>query len=130
MKNGVPEESVLDFFVVCSRILPHVKKMYIDEKNKYVLTNYKTAPLKGKAIDSDHKTQYMDLDLKIVREKPNRRELFNFRNLKAQEVFKRHTSETQEFTRCFENELPVLEQITLWQKVWKQFVQNHLEKYG
>ena len=128
MKNGVQEESVLDFFVVCSRILPHVQKMYIDEENKYVLTNYKTAQLKGNAIDSDHKTEYMDLNIKIIHEKPIRREFFNFRDLKGQEVFKTQTSETQEFTRCFENELPVLEQIELWRKVLKKYCSKSFKK--
>ena len=73
--------------------------MYIDEQNKYVLTNYKTARQKGNAIDSDHRTEYMDLNLKIIREKPKRREVFNFRDKKAQERFKSKTSETEEFTK-------------------------------
>ena len=78
------EESILDFFIVCSRILPHVTKMVIDNENKYVLTNYKTARKTGKAIDSDHKTEYMDLDLKIKHEKPIRKEIFNFKDKKSQ----------------------------------------------
>ena len=41
IKDGVLEESVLDFFVVCDLVLPHVTKMVIDDKKKHVLTNYK-----------------------------------------------------------------------------------------
>ena len=33
------EESILDFFIVCNLILPHVTKMVVDEEKKYVLTN-------------------------------------------------------------------------------------------
>ena len=33
-KNGEMEKSVLDFFVVCDRVLPFVEKMVIDEGNK------------------------------------------------------------------------------------------------
>ena len=38
--NGVIEESVLDFFVVCDRVLPFINKMVIDDKREYILTNF------------------------------------------------------------------------------------------
>ena len=68
----VVEESVLDFFIVCHRILPFVKKMVIDERKEYILTNYQKAKCGGKSTDSDHFTEYADLDLKFVSEKPER----------------------------------------------------------
>jgi hypothetical protein len=40
LRDGQIEESVLDFFVVCSRVLPYVTSMLIDEEKKHVLTNY------------------------------------------------------------------------------------------
>ena len=128
MKNGVPETSILDFFVVCSRILPHINKMFIDEENKYILTNYKTAKQTGKAVDSDHKTEYMDLDFKIIREKPIRREIFHFKDKRGQAEFKTLTSETQEFTKCFENDLPLQKQIELWQKVLQKTCKKAFKK--
>ena len=54
MKSGVIEESILDFFVVCSKVLPYVTRMVIDESKKIVLTNYKNAAKTGKGVDSDH----------------------------------------------------------------------------
>ena len=74
--NGAVEESILDFFVVCSRVLPFVKRMVIDERKQYILTNYKTAKKGGEAIDSDHFTQYMDIGLNLISEKPERIEFF------------------------------------------------------
>ena len=94
--------------------------MVIDENNKYVLTNYKTIKQTGKAVDSDHKTEYMDLDFKVIREKPIRREIFHFKDQLGQAKFKTLTSETQEFTKCFENDFPLEKQIELWQKVLKK----------
>ena len=38
VKDGKVEKSILDFFVVCSRVLPHITKMVIDENKKHVLT--------------------------------------------------------------------------------------------
>ena len=68
-------KSVLDFFVVCTRVLPHITKMVIDEEKKFILTNYKNARNGAKAIDTDHFTEYMDVNLQIITEKPERREI-------------------------------------------------------
>ena len=70
IKSGKLEESVLDFFVVCDLVRPHITKMVIDENGKYILTNYEQVKYGGKASSSDHATQYLDLDLKVVTEKP------------------------------------------------------------
>ena len=64
-KDKEVEKSVLDFFVVCSRILPYITKMVIDEEKKHILTNYKTAKKGSKATDSDHFIEYMDVYLEI-----------------------------------------------------------------
>ena len=77
LKDGKYEESILDFFIVCSKILPYITKMVIDEEKKYILTNYKVAKKNQRAVDSDHFTQYMDVALKVINEKPIRRVLFN-----------------------------------------------------
>ena len=70
--RGIKEESILDFFVVCHRVLPHVTKMVIDNHKEHILTNYQAVKNGGKAINTDHFTEYMDVDLKIVSEKPER----------------------------------------------------------
>ena len=43
--------------------------------------NYKSARGGGKATNSDHFTEYMDLDLQFVSEKPERVEFFDFKNV-------------------------------------------------
>ena len=55
-------------------------QMEIDESKKYILTNYKQAWKSGKAADSDHATQILDVDLNLLTEKPVRREIFNFKD--------------------------------------------------
>ena len=71
-KNNKIEKSVLDFFVVCDRVLPFVVKMNIDESKQFILTNYASAKNGGQAKDTDHFTQYLDLNLKVDRQKPER----------------------------------------------------------
>ena len=99
--DGKLEQSVLDFFVVCNLLLPYLKKMVIDEDRKVILTNYEQVQRGGKAADTDHLTEYLDLDLKIETEKPDRREIWNFKNKEAQQVFKTETTNTSEFSECF-----------------------------
>ena len=128
-KGNIIEESTLDFFVVCDRILPHVTRMVIDSDKNHTLTNFKPARNGGKAVDSDHMTEYMDLNIKIENEKPVRHEIFNFKNKEAREKFKVLTTETKAFTSCFEgfNE-DVLTQITEWREVLKKYCGKAFKK--
>ena len=89
--KGVIEESVLDFFVVCDRVLPFVKKMVVDESKQFILTYYQQAKCGGKAKDSDHFTEYMDIDLKFESVKPERNEIFNSKDEPSQIKFKKYT---------------------------------------
>ena len=91
--------------------------MVIDEKKKHILTNYKTVKISGKSIDSDHFTEYLDLDIEVVKEKPERQEIFDFKDKKSQEAFKINTSETNEFTDCFNGKQTLMEKIEKWRKV-------------
>ena len=38
--TGKSEESVIDFIVICSRVLPYLTEMVIDIDNEYITTNY------------------------------------------------------------------------------------------
>jgi hypothetical protein len=111
--------SVLDFFVVCDRVLPYVTSMVVDEAKKCILTKYEQIRKDEKACNTDHATEIMDVNLNVLTEKPVRRELYNLKNREAQESFKQATSETNEFTSCFNNHLPVLNQVENWRKVLK-----------
>jgi hypothetical protein len=121
LRNGEIEESVLDLFVVCSKVLPFVQRMVIDESKDYILTNYRQVGKTGKAVDSDHFTEYMDLDIRVEHEKPESVEIFNFNEGESKEKFKTITSDTNDFTQCFENEKPLFEQIENWQHTLKTF---------
>ena len=128
MKNGVLEQSVLDFFVVCTRVLPFITGMKIDEKKEFILTNYQNVRNGGAAVDSDHFTQFMDINLKFVSEKPQRNEIFNFKEKEAQMKFKRLTTETDAFTKCFLDETSILSQIKKWRETLAQFCKHSFKK--
>ena len=56
-KSGT-SKTILDFFIVCEKILPHVTKITVDEKGEMTLTKYK----KG-VVKSDHAMLSLELNL-------------------------------------------------------------------
>ena len=113
--NGV-EEAVLDYFVVCDRILPFVNWMLIDEKQENSLTNYCTRNKAKKAIDSDHFTLSMELGLKFHKNRNKRVEHFNFRNKECQEEFRKMTTNTSKLSEQFLSDSSLQTQVKSWEK--------------
>ena len=102
--------------------------MVIDNDKNHILTNYKAARKNGKAVDSDHYTLYLDLELEIKKEKPERHEIYNFKNKECQELFKINTTETSDFTECFDGDSPLVEKIEKWRKVLEKHCSKAFRK--
>ena len=105
------EESVLDFFIICDKLLPFVKSLQIDEEKCHSLTNFNP---RKKIIESDHNTMILELSLQFLKRGKSRTELFNFRNTESQQVFFDVTSKTSKLSDCFQNNLPFKEQAKKW----------------
>ena len=104
-------ESTIDFYVVCESVLPLIKSMEIIDHTNHNLTKYS---INSKAVSSDHAPLVMDIELKarpIIREKI---EIPNFYDNTAQLKLKESTSDTIQFTECFKNMQPSLEQSQNW----------------
>ena len=128
IRDGKIEESVLDFFVVCHLVLPFITRMVIDVDKKYILTNYKQSKYGGRATDSDHFTEFVDMDLKVIKEKPKRCEIWNMKDKEAQDKFKELTSMTTNFSECFENDFPLLKQIEMWRSALNLHIRKSFKK--
>ena len=102
--------------------------MVIDKNKKHILTNYQSIRKGWKANDSDHNTEYMDLDLKIESRKPERIEIFNFKDKEGQVKFKEITSLTSEFSSCLKTDASLVEQIEKWQELLKSFCNQAFKK--
>ena len=113
---------------MCSLVQPYVTKMVIDDEKQHILTNYKNVKNVGKATDSDHFTQFMDLELDFQKEKPVREELFNFKDRRSQKTFQSLTSKTTEFTKCFEGTASIEEKIEKWRGLLKSFCKQSFSK--
>ena len=88
--------------------------MIIDNKRNKTITNYRGKKLGRKAVDSDHVTFILNINLNILPQKQQRMQMLDFKNAEGQAIFKRKATETNEFTQCFENMLPLLEQCEEW----------------
>ena len=56
MRQGTLVKSVLDYYVVCQRVLLSVVEMQIDNNRKYSPTNFCKVKKGGNATNSDHLT--------------------------------------------------------------------------
>ena len=97
--------------------MPYVTKMIVDVDKRYILTNYHTLKKGGKATDTDHVPVILYANLMFSAKKGERKELFNFKDENSQGLFFKNTSETNEFTNCFESKKQLEEQIEDWSKV-------------
>ena len=92
--------------------------MKVDEKRESALTNFKSVTQIGRAIESDHNPVILELNLIFEAIKPERREIFQFKDKAAQLEFKRLTTDTKDFTNCFNNELDFEVQASNWRNSW------------
>ena len=85
------------------------------------ITNYHCTKRGKSAVDSDHVTMMLKMNLKVLPHKPQIIEMFDFKNREGQILFKKKTSETKEFTDCFENMSPLLENCERWNDKLKSY---------
>ena len=71
-------ETVLDFYVVCQRVLQSVVKMEIDVDRKYIVTNFNKVRKGGKVTDSDHLTSTLTVNFIVIPQKPHKIVTYNF----------------------------------------------------
>ena len=66
--------SVLDLFIVCDQIMPHVVKLNVDEKSENQLRNFYGINHKGKTTKTDHTKIELEINLRFEVKKPLRKE--------------------------------------------------------
>ena len=95
------EESILDFMIVCDKILPFVTKLVIDEKKVYSFMRYANRSKRNQPLLSDHNSLILKLDLEIRKPPPQRTTRFKFKDNLAMVNFNETTTYTQNFTKGF-----------------------------
>ena len=119
------EESVIDFAIVCDKIYPFVTKLLVDEQKVYSLTNYSS---KGNFVYSDHNSLIMNVNLEFMKQKTDRRIIFNYKNIKSFEQFKKVTSKTNKFSNCFLTNEPFSKQEKIWSRLFNGAIHKCFER--
>ena len=122
------EKSILDVFVTCDRILPYIRKMTIDEKRENTLTNFNAMKVIGRIVETDHNSCKLEMNLVFSPIKQERIEMFQFKNRESQLEFKRLTSNTKDFSNCFNNEMDFEAQADKWRKVLNSYFHRAFKK--
>ena len=121
------EKAVLDFFVVCHRVLEYVENMIIDEDGNYELTNF-ISKSEGGVKPSDHATMLLNLNLSYSKHSQSRLEIYNLKNSEGQAKFFENTSRSESLMKCFENSLPLKMQVSQWEKKLKSCIAQSFNK--
>ena len=122
------ETAVLDYFIVCDRMLKHVTKLEVDEKRIDVLTKYVGKKGNAKFVESDHNLLIMYFDIHYEKELKNPRiEFFDFNNLESQQLFFTETSHNK-LTKCFRDGCSVEENSQRFEKVFTRIVHKCFKK--
>ena len=124
-KGGKIEKSVLDYVFVNAIINPFVRLMVIDESKQNALTRFAN----GKAFPSDHNLLSCTFDIPIQKKIPERREIFNLRNPEELQIFREATTNTNVFTKCFQdNDKSIKVQGKKWLKLLQGTIRKSFKK--
>ena len=85
--------------------------MVIDQNGNHTITNCKDGKHTTK---SDHATMWLKVGIKIAPQKPDKVEILNFKDTKAQQKFQEATSNTTSFTDCLKSKFSSREKIMNW----------------
>ena len=124
------EESVLDYILVCNKMLPFFDKMVVDEKKVLSLTNFRGKNIRNKAKVSDHNVIMMEFSLKFSNKVINdqRTTKFNFNDEEGMLKYKQITSKAGYFADCFQTDKTFLGQFKEWEKKFSQTLLKCFEK--
>ena len=116
-KTTVGEESsILDLFLVCQKILPHVKHMTVDHDGLYWLTNFSARRKIYKVTHSDHYPVMLVLDMSFRVAKPQRNSQFNFKDPEGQVKFFNMTNNNNKLCNIFSTKKTFTEQVAIFEK--------------
>ena len=103
-------KTILDFFLVCDQILPHVTRMQIDEYGEHSMTRYR-----NNIVKANHNMLSLEINLTYhSKKKHDRVEMFCLKDQYAQKSFKEYTSNTHMFTKCFLTSEHINDQFRNW----------------
>ena len=97
------EKSVIDFVLISEDLENHITRCYIDDQQRNNLTKITKTKQGIKRKESDHNSIITNFNLKVKsNEKVKQIEIFNFKDKKGLEKFRKITSNNSELSKIFE----------------------------
>ena len=124
MKKGVREESVLDYIIVNTLMVPLIEEMEIDESKIKALTRFK----KNKPVPSDHNYLGCVFNIPLQRRMAHRQEVYRLRNKSDLLIFKEKTTHTKKFSQCFTKGGDVKKEGKKWLKTLHNTIHSCFKK--
>ena len=102
-KEGT-EESIIDFVIISNDLADIMESVEIDDERKHVLTKHTKTKHGTKTIESDHNIIVSKIKLSWSRRQRKQKiEVFNLKNIECQKEFKKLTSNTNFLSSVFES---------------------------
>ena len=115
------EKAILDYIIVCDRLLPFVSEMVIDEQREDVLTKYATKKGTKTKVESDHNLLRCQFKIKYDKSKKKERiEIFKYKDQSGQKKFLEVTTNTNKLSSCFDNDLNIKDQSVKFEKALRK----------
>ena len=100
--DGTVEESVIDYILLCDKMVEFVEDVIIDENIDYVLKHLHKHKKSDKIITSDHNMLYCRFNIRIHNVKRTERtEVFNFKDSEGKRKFFEKTNLSDKLSSCF-----------------------------
>ena len=122
------ERSILDVFIVCSKVLPLIKHMTIDHNRKYGLSNFRAKKVTGRVTTTDHHPVILTLDLSIPTVKQQRKSDFNFKDKEGQMMFHHMTNSSTKLGEAFSTGETFKTQVLKWEKQLNSIIYQSFPK--
>ena len=115
------ERAVLDLYIVCTRALPYIESMKVDEKQEYQLSNFHGLRAGKKTTFTDHNIVTLNCRFEMSSTQPQRTELFDFKNKEGQQQFYELTTKSTKLSECFIDKRTFLQQSQRWFRCLNSF---------
>ena len=118
------ERSVIDFVIVCDKVMPLMTKFVVDENKTFGIASYSRKQIRY----SDHNSLIGFFETKIRKSKIERKLIFDYKKVESMNAFKKMTSQNENLINVFSKQTNLPKQIQTWWKQVKNTMFKHFQK--
>ena len=101
------ERSIIDLVLISNDLIEHIDYIHIDDARDHLLTKSLKTQNGIDCIESDHNMINTKLNIRWIPKESQILEVFNFKDLKAQKLFKSNTTNTDKLSKLIDSNKPL-----------------------